>query len=358
MITTRATLGARAINTVPMTTNQGFKSLVFDDANSALFYYYVTDKFKSELKRRASGTTFLEVSGTEVAQIELLVPPVRERELIARILYTLDTTIRHAEAIIKKLKQVKCGLLHDLLTRGIDANGELRPPRSEAAGRYKGSSLGWIPTEWNTAPLIDHCSVITKGTTPPAGAMWQGNDGIRFLRVDNLLFDGQFDFQASNFRVSLATHNSVLARSRCLPGDVLTNIVGPPLGKVGLVTEAIGEVNINQAIAVFRPKHELAPQFLLLWLSSSLAQSWLRQRAKQTSGQVNLTLALCQELPLPCVPFSEQRAIIDRIESVQERINWETEELAKLCALKAGLADDLLTGRVRVTALLGPGAPA
>src|SRR5690606_37612683 len=49
-----------------------------------------------------------------------------EQAKIAEVLDTLDTTIRQTEAIIAKLKQAKQGLLHDLLTRGIDANGELR----------------------------------------------------------------------------------------------------------------------------------------------------------------------------------------------------------------------------------------
>jgi len=73
------------------------------------------------------------------------VPPLRQQQAIAEILDTLDTTIRQTEAIVEKLKQVKQGLLHDLLTRGIGANGELRPLQSQAPHRYKESPLGWIP---------------------------------------------------------------------------------------------------------------------------------------------------------------------------------------------------------------------
>ena len=76
---------------------------------------------------------------------------IAEQVKIAEVLDTLDTTIRQTEAIIEKLKQVKQGLLHDLLTRGIDANGELRPPQSQAPHLYKDSPLGWIPTEWDVA---------------------------------------------------------------------------------------------------------------------------------------------------------------------------------------------------------------
>jgi len=354
MVTTRATLGARAINAVPMATNQGFKSIVFKQATDSAFYFHLFNKVQPELVRRASGTTFLEISGAEFGGIEVPSPSPGEKRLITEILDILDTAIHETEAIIAKLKAVKQGLQHDLLTRGIAANGELRPPQAEAPHLYKQSPLGWIPKEWDLAPTITRCLLITKGTTPAANEMWQGNEGIRFLRVDNLSFDGQLDLDASTFRVSPATHKGSLARSRCLPGDVLTNIVGPPLGKLGLVTHEAGEVNINQAISLFRPTEKLLPRFLLIWLSSSISQSWFRKRAKQTSGQVNLTLALCQELPLPCMAITDQQAIIDRVDAALERIWREEEQLRKLRLEKSGLMDDLLTGRVRVTPLLEP----
>jgi len=294
----------------------------------------------------------LNVGVADFFGLDIPLPPIAEQRKVAQVLDTLDTTIRQTEAIIAKLKQVKQGLLHDLLTRGIDGSGELRPPQSEAPHLYKASPLGWIPVAWSVVETAHRCSLITKGTTPASNQMWQGEEGVRFLRVDNLSFDGQLNFNASNFRISTVTHESELMRSQCLPGDVLTNIVGPPLGKLGLITEESGPININQAIALFRPTSYLLSNFLLTWLGSTLSQVWLRQRAKQTSGQVNLTLALCQELPIPDMPLIEQRAIVERIASSQARIDVEASTLHKLAQLKSGLMDDLLTGRVRVTPLL------
>jgi type I restriction enzyme S subunit len=300
----------------------------------------------------AGSTNQLELSRTPVKASMLPVPSLAEQHAIAQVLDTIDTAIRETEALIDKLKAVKQGLLHDLLTRGIASNGQLRPPQSEAPQLYKDSPLGWIPKEWGQTSARDLCSLITKGTTPAAANMWQGGEGIRFLRVDNLSFDGCFDFEASDFRVSHRTHQGELSRSICLPGDVLTNIVGPPLGKLGLVTAQIGEVNINQAIALFRPRPNLLSGVLLLWLGSAPAQTWLRKRAKQTSGQVNLTLALCQELPIPEIPLEEQQLIVDRSAKIHEYLLMKARELDKLRSTKSGLMDDLLTGRVRVTPLL------
>ncbi len=149
LVTTRATLGARVINAVPMATNQGFKSIVFKKPEEASYYYHLLEKVKPELVRRASGTTFLEISAAEFGSIKVPSPSPEEKLKIAQLLDTLDTAIHQTEAIVEKLKQVKQGLLHDLLTRGIDANGDLRPARTEAPELYQPSPMGWIPKAWS-----------------------------------------------------------------------------------------------------------------------------------------------------------------------------------------------------------------
>lgn len=320
-------------------------------------HFLASRRFLEEKDARCVGSTQQAISDKELAGIVIALPPRVEQNRIADVLDAIDCAIRGTEAIIAKLNAVKQCLVHDLLTRGVDANGDLRGLRAEAPHLYKESLQGWIPIGWGDAPVRRFCSVITKGTTPAPAKMSQGGEGVRFLRVDNLTFDGCLDLQASNFFVSAKTHRSELARSICIPGDVLMNIVGPPLGKVGLITHDMGEVNINQAIALFRPTSLILPEFLLLWVTSPFAQKWFRQRAKQTSGQVNLTLALCQELPIADVPLEEQRRIVLRVASLDERISQEVFLLSKLRETRHGLMDDLLTGRVRVTPLLEGATP-
>ena len=284
-------------------------------------------------------------------------PSAAAQRKIAAILTSLDTAIEKTEALIEKHQQIKAGLMHDLFTRGVLPNGQLRPPREQAPELYQATPLGWLPREWNVAKTGDLCSFITKGTTPARDDMWQGQEGIRFLRVDNLTFDGQFDFIASSYRISPRTHTTSLSRSRCVAGDVLMNIVGPPLGKVAHVTKSVGEVNINQAIAVFRPKAELSAPFLMRWLTSDSAKRWIGQRAKQTSGQLNVTLAMCQDLLIPHMSIDEQQLIGSRIQCDEGFLQSELARLAKMRAQKLGVMQDLLTGKVPVTGEAGIAEP-
>lgn len=126
LVTTRATLGSLALAGMPMATNRGFKSAVFGPEVDAAFGYHLFHRIRPELARRASGTTFLEISGSQFTQIVVPVPPLQEQRRIAEILDTVDEAIRSSESVMAKIDQVKQGLLHDLLTRGIGVGGHLK----------------------------------------------------------------------------------------------------------------------------------------------------------------------------------------------------------------------------------------
>ncbi len=73
---------------------------------------------------------------------------LRQNKAIASILSSIDRAIASTEALIEKYQHIKAGLMHDLFTRGIGADGKLRPPREQAPELYRESAIGWIPKEW------------------------------------------------------------------------------------------------------------------------------------------------------------------------------------------------------------------
>src|SRR5207249_4251875 len=74
--------------------------------------------------------------------------------------------IRRTELVIAKLKRMKQGLLYDVLTRGVDDNGELRPIPSEAPHLYNDSPQGRTPTSWEVAQLGSMLVCIDAGKSP------------------------------------------------------------------------------------------------------------------------------------------------------------------------------------------------
>jgi len=153
------------------------------------------------------------------------------------------------------------------------------------------------------------CEFITKGTTPPASHITDkpNERSVPFLKVYHITDDGRVDFNHLPSFISTATHDGPLRRSKVVPGDVLMNIVGPPLGRIGLVSATYPEWNINQALAIFRPKgEELDNSYLLYALRSPQV---LQRILDQAVGvrQLNLSLQQCRNATIPVPPISLQR---------------------------------------------------
>jgi type I restriction enzyme S subunit len=177
------------------------------------------------------------------------------------------------------------------------------------------SALPELPEGWCWASAEQLCHFITKGTTPGADKLYSNSGDVPFIKVYNLTFTGQLDFSINPTYVSKKTHTGELARSIVVPGDVLLNIVGPPLGKVSIVPDTFPEWNINQAIARFRTMAPMNNRYLSICLQSEPILNWATTRAKATAGQFNLTLEICRELPIPLPPVDEQVRIASEVEA-------------------------------------------
>jgi len=270
----------------------------------------------------------------DVAGIPLALPPHPEQRRIVRKLDTLSsrtTTARtHLTDIEKLVERYKRLVIGQLCLGGVAA-------QFQDQGDLPALPVGW---EWSRAE--DLCHWITKGTTPAKGELFSDGGDVPFIKVYNLTFSEQLDFSINPTFVSSHTHNVALKRSKLFPGDVLINIVGPPLGKTAIVPDSFPEWNMNQAIAVFRPKERLFNRFLLYWLSSEWFLSWALSRSKATAGQRNLTLEICRDTPVPLPSFDEQREIVRRIETAFEKIDRLAAEAAKALKLVGHLDQRIL----------------
>lgn len=274
----------------------------------------------------------------------LSLPPIDEQRVMAQISERLDTAIHQTEAIIAKLKAVKQGLLHDLLTRGIDANGELRPPQAKAPHLYKESPLGWIPKEWEVKPLYEVGEAVT-GTTPPSVDPLAWGSGTPFITPSEIADD----------RPIADSERQVSARGlryvRLLPEKTIVVVcIGSTIGKVGITATASCT---NQQINAVLPYEGIHPEYLFLAIRMHIGQ--LRGLAGlQAVPIVNKTSF--ESIYVPVARPPEQIEIAKRLDAISTRIFDEDTTLHKLRLGKAGLLDDLLTGRVRVTPLLAEAA--
>lgn len=343
---TRMAVGRAAIAAVPMAINQDVKALFPAKGVDARHLLYLLHYIKPKAEAISVGSTVKGVRVQDYLSIDVPQAPTDEQPVIARVLDTLDTTIRQAEAIIAKLKQVKQGLLHDLLTRGIDANGELRPPQSQAPHLYKQSPLGWIPKAWDVRPLTSYTSAdITYGIVQ-AGPDLAG--GVPYIRTGDMSGD-------CLVRESLLCTSRRIAdsykRSEVRTGD-LVMAIRATVGKVLPVPCDLDGANLTQGTARIAPDVRTNPSFLLWAIRHHRAQKSILAEIKGTTF-AEITLADLRQVPLAApIEFEEQRLIGQKVQACDDAIQCEQRQLVKLRAQKSGLMDDLLTGRVRVTPLM------
>jgi type I restriction enzyme S subunit len=355
-----ATVGKTGILGLDATTNQAICAIFpLMNAFTSKFIAYWLQSQRHILVDQSFGGAQPNINQGIIRSFPLPLPPLPEQQ---RIVDALEQQFSRLDAGVAALRQAKARLkryraavlkaaVEGKLTEEWRAEHPTTEPASkllerilaerrakwEADLRAKGNdpskvkyaepakpdveSLPELPEGWCWARAEQLCDFITKGTTPSAEKLFSGGGEIPFIKVYNLTDHGFLNFSINPTFISKKTHLQELARSKVIPGDVLLNIVGPPLGKVSIVPDLFQEWNINQAIAVFRPMPSYDRFFLCFSLLTEHILSWAKLRAKATAGQFNLTLEICRDLPLPVPPLMEQQQIVAEVERRLSLVN-------------------------------------
>lgn len=119
LLCSRATIGEVRIAGNAICTNQGFKSLVVHQNISNEWLYYMMHVLKSQMLEKAIGSTFLEISKKDLAELDIIVPEFTEQKAIAQVLSDMDSEIEQLEKKLAKYQQIKQGMMQELLTGRI-----------------------------------------------------------------------------------------------------------------------------------------------------------------------------------------------------------------------------------------------
>lgn len=295
--------------------------------------------------QQANGLTRYGLPIGAVNNAPLWLPELGEQKAVGVILRLVDEAIAKTEAVIAKLRQVRAGLLHDLLTRGLDKNGQLRDPIVHPE-QFQDSPIGRIPREWEVKSLSTLCGYIGSGVTPRGGQDVYTSTGIMLIRSQNVTFEGLLLDDVALIPEDI--HLGML-RSEAFAHDVLFNITGASIGRCCPMPDELGTANVNQHVCILRvPQADAAAaKFLVSVLSSPLGQRQLD--ALNTMGnRQGLNYQQLGAFVIPWPEDDERHAIVTKIDGIEDQVHAEEAECAKLKLLKSGLMTDLLTGCVRV----------
>lgn len=189
-----------------------------------------------------------------------------------------------------------------------------------------------LDCEW--VSLNDLCEVITKGTTPHS---FLSEGTIKYIKIESIV-NGNIVNDSCQF-IDQKTHEGALSRSILHDGDILFSIAGS-LGICVIVKQSNLPANTNQALAIIRLKNNVNRNYILSVLHSSLMEEYILS-SRTTGAQPNLSLQQMRDFKLPYPNECEQHKIASFAYMIERRISLENDQLAKLCAIKSALLQQL-----------------
>ncbi len=281
-----------------------------------------------------------------VKKLKINVPSPDIQMRIVAILDSCDLAIEKTEAIIAKYQQIKAGLMHDLFTSGVTADGKLRPTREQAPELYQETPIGWIPKEWDVMALRG-CLVgnPTNGIYKPPTLIGHGT-----LLVGQTAFTLERSIDFAFARRAVLSKDE-LSRYGLMENDILVTRVFATVEGVGQPTlvPAMYEPAVYES-NMMRLRIERAvilPVLLFEWLRNHTVRRMIVSGAN-ASNQTSINQQVLNLLPVIRPAPEEQHRMTMIIKTFDTRIKGEKSRLEKLRQQKSGLMRDLLTGRVRV----------
>ena len=283
-----------------------------------------------------SGGTRSKLNQSALRKIVITIPNfLHEQSAIASILSTLDDAIEKTYQLIEKYKRIKQGLMQDLFRYGIDENGQIR---SEKTHKFKDSPLGRIPEEWEIVTIGNIANQLSNKNIKNYSYPVLSCSKYRGL-VDSLEY-----FQGRRiYSENLATYKIVKNGSFAYATN---HIEEGSIGLQNLYDVAL----ISPMYSVF----ELSKDIDKLWLFAVLKSEKYRiiyelKTVSTVNRRGSLRWNIFSEINITLPSLSEQSRIASVLSSAEEAIEKEQSYKEKLLALKRGLMEDLLTGKVRIS---------
>lgn len=333
------TRGRCAILGVEATVNQSCMAFEpIDEVDTKFLFQYYMLHGEQFAFTYAQGTKQQSFNASIVKILPLLLPPLPEQQKIASILTSVDEVIENTQAQINKLKDLKTGMMQELLTRGVGVDGN---PHTE----FKDSPVGRIPEGWEV-DTFDNVFTLKNGVNKGKEFFGQGVPIISYRNV----YDGNgiYDYMLTN-RVEMT--ESELSRFKVEIGDIFITRTSETLDEIGFANVYLGnlgDVVYNGFVIRARQKRKI---FDLNYCKYAFQARYMRQQMINSSKYTTRAGISGESLNLLKVvipPLSEQQIIGETLSAVDVRIQALMKVRTSKSSLKKALMQDLLTGKIRV----------
>lgn len=285
-------------------------------ADTTFITYQVSSAIQ-KLLGLSAGSTFPNVDGKSIRSITILLPQYEEQRAIATALSDVDALINSLDRLIAKKRDLKQAAMQELLT------GKRRLPGF--SGEWEETTLG----------QIGEC--IIGLTYKPENVV---EHGLLVLRSSNVQ-SGRLAY-ADNVYVNIVVPENLITR----PGDILICVRNGSralIGKCARIDEAAAGLTFGAFMSIYRTKHS---QYIFHAFQANNIQRQIHENIGATINQITNKDLNAFRVKLP--PDDEQEAISTVLSDMDAEIVALEQKRDKTIALKQGMMQELLTGRIRL----------
>lgn len=297
--------------------------------------------FKSEIvKIPTTGSAQKSIHERQLLQIEIPLPPspiqIKITDALKKVELNHESLLSEISFQLDLLKRLRQQILQDAVQGKLVPQGTNDEPASKLLERIKVEKEKQvrekkikkekslleikpdeipfdIPENWVWCRLGE-IAYIASGSTPKQEAFVR--NGIPYLKMYNLR-NQKIDFNYKQQYIKEEIHNGQLKRSRTQIGDLLMNIVGPPLGKLAIIPDSLPQANFNQAAVLIRPFHLKELNNWIFWYLNEMSEI-KSIVTKGVAGQDNISVTQSKNIKISLPPLPEQHRIIKKVEQLMK----------------------------------------
>lgn len=306
-----------------------------------LYWYYMA--FQQFMYDMVNGTTIPHMNRRFLEDIGFLSWSLDEQNRISNYLDTkctqIDTIIDNERSVIENLQEYKRAIITQVITRGLNSSTKMKKTGFEW--------IGMIPEHWNVKKIKYLTSKIGSGKTPKGGSDVYIDEGILFIRSQNV-HDGYFDLSSAVF-ISPEI-DCTMSNTRVYRDDVLLNITGGSIGRSCLY-ESDELANVNQHVCIIRCNSQMRPKFMQYFWNSSIGKTSI-DIYQSGANREGLNFFEIGNTVVPTPELDEQEQIIDylddKCDAIDRVISQKLTIIDTLAEYKQSLIYEVVTGKKAV----------
>jgi len=305
-------------------------------------YCFSEEKFRQRVVANSTVSANTNINQDNLKKLNLAYPEsAAEQRSISQALSDVDALIAGLDKAIAKKRHLKTATMQQLLT------GKKRLPGFGEGKSYQQTEIGIIPEDWNVLKIAE----IVDNHRIPSGIYKEKSlygKGAKIIKLGDVFSLDYFDPSKAQ-RVVLDSNELLTYHVNI--GDILIALASVKLegvGKVMLVTDLDENTAYDHNVALIRANELVEPRFLFHLLKSNLVRREVGKLATQVGTTfLKASTILAFQLPIPSIK-AEQASIVTVLSDMDAEIAALETRLAKTQALKQGMMQALLTGRVRL----------